>query len=356
MDIFQPPAQNLPAETATPAQIARFVVDAAVHAPSVHNTQPWWFSHDEHEVTVHANPDRQLRVADRDGREMMISCGAALFTIRVALRYLGFVPHVRVLPDPDLPNLVARVAWGEPVPPVEYEKQLFAEIPRRRTHRGGFDPAPLPAGLLAALPEEAAREKTRLSLLADPADQARAAALAAAVECGDYALRLDENRAREEARWAPGPGSHRQDGVPPTAYPARPERTEPHFPARDFARGRGWGLPLNPVNPVNPIDPEEPAVRSAGVVGLLTTSVDHRADWVHAGQALQRVLLLASSSKVAAALHSQPLEIPLLRDFIRIHLSGRGYPQMVLRFGTTSETAVSVRHPVDEVLLDESRI
>ena len=63
-------------------------------------------------------------------------------------------------------------------------------------------------------------------------------------------------------------------------------------------------------------------LRSAGAVGVLTTSVDQAADWIHAGQALQRVLLVASSYNVAAALHSQPLEIPLLRDFIRIHLSG----------------------------------
>jgi hypothetical protein len=84
---------------------------------------------------------------------------------------------------------------------------------------------------------------------------------------------------------------------------------------------------------------------------MLTTSVDRPADWVHAGQALERVLLLASSCGVAAALHSQPLELPLLRDFMRVHLCGRAYPQMVLRFGATSDTAVSVRRPVGEVLL-----
>ena len=86
------------------------------------------------------------------------------------------------------------------------------------------------------------------------------------------------------------------------------------------------------------------------ITRLLTTSVDHPADWIHAGQALQRVLLLASSGQVAAALHSQPLELPLLRDFIRTHLIDRAYPQMVLRFGATGERAVSVRRPVDEVL------
>jgi Nitroreductase family len=339
VDIFEGPSGGLPTEAATPEETVRFVADTAVKAPSVHNTQPWRFHHGQHEVSISANNERQVKIADPQGREMMISCGAALFNMRVALRYLGWVPKTRVLPDHDLPNLVARVSWDQQVPPLEYEKELFHQIARRRTHRGGFDPTPLPDELLAALPEQAAKENATLTLLTH--DQQRAGALAAVVEAGDYALRLDVERAKEEARWAPGPDSHRQDGVPTTAYPAHPEQTEPSFRSRDYAHGHGWGLPP---------DAEDPVVRSAGVVGLLTTSVDQPADWIHAGQALQRVLLVASSYNVAAALHSQPLEIPLLRDFIRVHLGGRAYPQMVLRLGATSEKAVSVRRPVDEVL------
>jgi len=338
MDIFEGPSEG-PSEAATPEEIARFVTAAAVQAPSVHNTQPWRFSHRDNEIELSANNERQLRVADPDGREMFISCGAALFNVRVALRYLGLVPNVRVLPDHHLVNLIARVSWDQRVPALEYEKQLYAQIARRRTHRGGFDPAPLAPELLTALQGQAAKEKAVLDLM--DAEPQRAAVLAAVVEAGDGALRLDSARAKEEARWAPGPGSHRQDGVPPTAYPAQPERTEPQFASRDYAHGHGWGLPPGE---------EEPVVRSAGVVGLLTTGVDQPTDWIRAGQALQRVLLLASGCGVAAALHSQPLELPLLRDFIRAHLSGRAYPQMVLRFGITSETAQSVRLPVDEVL------
>ena len=338
MDVFEGPGEG-PSEAGTPEEIAQFVTAAAVQAPSVHNTQPWRFSHRDNEIELSANNERQLRVADPDGREMFISCGAALFNVRVALRYLGLVPRVRVLPDHHLVNLIARVSWDERVPAVEYEKQLFAQISRRRTHRGGFDPAPLPPELLKALPGQAAKERAMLDLM--DAEPQRAAVLAAVVEAGDGALRLDSDRAKEEARWAPGPDSHRQVGVPPTAYPAQPERTEPAFASRDYAHGHGWGLPPGE---------EEPVVRSAGVVGLLTTSVDQPSDWICAGQALQRVLLLASGYGVAAALHSQPLELPLLRDFIRVHLSGRAYPQMVLRLGTTSETAQSMRLPVEEVL------
>lgn len=338
MDIFEAPSEGSP-EAAAPEETARFVAAAAVQAPSVNNTQPWRFSHRDNEIELSADNERQLRIADPDGREMFISCGAALFNVRVALRYLGWVPEVRVLPDWELPNVIARVSWDKRVPAVEYEKQLYAQISRRRTHRGGFDPVPLPPELLTALPEQAGKEKATLDLM--DAEPQRAAVLAAVVEAGDGTLRLDSDRAREEARWAPGPSSHRQDGIPPTAYPAQPEHTEPQFAGRDYARGHGWGLPPGQ---------EEPVVRSAGVVGLLTTSVDHPADWVHAGQALQRVLLLAGIYGVAAALHTQPLELPLLRDFVRVHLSGRAYPQMVLRFGITGETGTSVRRPVEEVL------
>jgi len=340
MNVFWAPSGELPKQASSPEEISRFVVEAAVHAPSVNNTQPWWFSSGDREIGVHADVERRLKVADPDGREMMISCGAAVFTARVALRYLGFVPKVRVLPDPDLPNLVARIGYGsDQAPPVDYERQLFAEIPRRRSHRGGFDAEPLPDGLLAALRDEASREGATLRVMGE---EGQRLALSAVVEAADWALRLDAARVKEGAKWAPPPGSPRRDGVPATAYPARQERTEPSFPARDFAHGHGWGLPPAGQGAVP---------RSAGLVTVLTTAADEAADWVNAGQALQRVLLLASSGGVSAALHSQPLEVIQLRDFIAVTLCEGASPQMIARFGTTGQASVSVRRRVDEVLL-----
>jgi hypothetical protein len=74
-------------------------------------------------------------------------------------------------------------------------------------------------------------------------------------------------------------------------------------------------------------------------------------DWVNSGQALQRLLLAASASGVAAALHTQPLEIPALREIVRVQLSGGAHPQMILRLGVTSQAEISVRRPVGDVLL-----
>ena len=326
----------------TAEQIARYVVAEAVWAPSVHNTQPWRFTVDgeqaSQQISLHADSERRLAVADPDGRELMISCGAALFNVRLSLRSLGYVPHTDVLPDPDQPTLVARVSWRELAAADEFERRLFGQVRRRRTHRGAFDPEPLPPDLLAALRGGAAKDGATLRIVAD---DGRRAALAAAVETAEHELRQDGGRLHELARWTPAPGSACCDGVPATSYPARAEHTEPYFPGRDFARGNGWGVP--PLSPAT-------SIRATGVAGLLTTSADRPADWVNAGQALQRILLTASACGAAVALHSQPLELAWLREFIRTQLSDGAYPHLVLRIGMVTQVAVSVRRDPGDVL------
>jgi hypothetical protein len=319
-------------------EVARSVVAEAVWAPSVHNTQPWWFSAGQQQLSLHADDSRRLPVTDPAGREMMISCGAALFTVRLALRSLGYIPETSVLPDPAEPSLVAHVSWRQRVAATEYEQRLMSQVRQRRTHRGAFDAAPLPSGLLGALRSGAARDGAMLRIVAD---DGRRAVLAAAVETAERALRLDSERVQELARWAPPPGSPRRDGVPATSYPERAEHTDPDFPGRDFARGHRWGLPPLATAPL---------FRTAGIVGLLTTVDDRPEDWVNAGQALQRILLTASTCGVAAALHSQPLELGWLRESLRTQLSDVGYPQLILRLGTVTQMAASVRRAPDDVL------
>ena len=319
-------------------EIARYVVAEAIWAPSVHNTQPWRFVDDGQQISLYADVDRGLPVADPDGREMMISCGAALFNARLALRRLGYVPETRVLPDPGHPALVARVSWRQRAPVCEFERRLSGQVHLRRTHRGAFDPEPVPRDLLAALCGSAARDGTALRIVADDGQRA---ALAATVQAAEHHLRLDAERIRELARWSPAPGSARRDGVPVTSYPRRAERTDPYFPGRDFACGHGWGMP--PLSTAR-------LPRAAGAVGLLTTVADRRENWVNAGQALQRMLLTASTCGAAVALHSQPIELPWLREFIRTQLSGGAYPHVVLRIGMAVQAADSVRRGVDDVL------
>jgi hypothetical protein len=322
----------------TAGEVAMYVVEAAVWAPSVHNTQPWQFTASGNEITLHADVTRQLRVADPRGRQMMLSCGAALLTAKLALRSLGYVPETRVLPDLADPLLVARLRWRRQASPTVAEERLFAQITRRRTHRGGFEPVPPDPGLLQALRQDAARHGAMLRVAMT--DQARAV-LAAITEMAQQVETLDTAYVRELAAWALPPGSSRLDGVSASSYPVRPEFTNPYLPGRDFAAGRGWGMPSSSAISFT---------RFTGLVCLLTTPADVPSGWVDAGQALQLILLRASTLGVAAALHSQPVEVDWLREAIRAQLGDGSYPQLVLRLGTVLQNAVSFRRPAGAVL------
>jgi hypothetical protein len=134
-----------------------------------------------------------------------------VFTLRVALRYLGWLPHARLFPDPSRPALVARVSWDEDrIAADPYEREMYAAVTARHTHRGGFGAGPLPAGTISALREEAAREGAMLRLVAvgDQRD-----ALTAMVQAGEHTLRLDGRRAAEQADWVVPPDSARRDGI-----------------------------------------------------------------------------------------------------------------------------------------------
>jgi len=322
----------------TADEVATYVVGAAVWAPSVHNTQPWRFTAAGAEITLHADVSRQLQVADPSGREMLMSCGAALLTAKLALRSLGYVPETRVLPDPGDPLFIARLRWRRQESPAAAEARLFSQVTRRRTHRGGFEPLPPDPGLVEALRRDAAQYETALRVAAT--DEARAV-LAAITNMAEHVERLNPAYVRELTAWAPPPGTTRLDGVSASSYPARPEAMSPYFAGRDFAAGRGWGLPSSAVIS---------STRFAGLACLLTTPTDEPAAWVNAGQALQQILLRSATFGVAAALHSQPVEVGWLRNAIRTQLGDGSYPQLLLRLGTVLQSAITLRRPAESVL------
>ena len=178
---------------------------------------------EEHEIFVHADVRRQLHVADPRGREMLISCGAALFNIRVALRHLGYLPGgQRSLPETVTGRtLVARVRWGDRIPAAEYEEQLFGEIERRRTHRDAFLPTALPRWP-AGRPGAPGGSQGGGDAAASPPGTTSAPALAATVSAAEHTARPGQRPQRRSWRgWARPPGSPHGDGVPVTGVPGQ---------------------------------------------------------------------------------------------------------------------------------------
>jgi nitroreductase len=315
----------------------RFAVHAATAAPSVNNTQPWLFASHQHAIRMYADPRQKLACADPAGREMLISCGAALFNLRLAVRHLGFAAKVQLLPDPSHPDLLAEIGWGWHAPPTAEEDLLYRSIARRHTHRGPFT-ADIPPLLTGELVRLARQEQAQLQVIYD---SRRYPPLADLIRAAEQFQQTSPVFAAERAHWARPPGDRRPDGLPPAAYPAQPDGLA--FAGRDFACGTGWGYLLKSP-------PDGP--HATGMAALLTTREDTRLSWLLAGQALQHLLLHATAQGVSAGFHTQPLELPPIRERIRAEFTDGAYPQMLLRLGRGGRPAdATPRRAVAEALI-----
>ncbi|MFF4189678.1 Acg family FMN-binding oxidoreductase [Nonomuraea sp. NPDC001831] len=321
--------------TRSPKQAMDAAVEAGRWAPSVHNTQPWTFSVSEEEIGLKADTARKLAASDVAGRELLISCGAALFTMRTAMRCEGYEPVVRILPDPDRPGLLATIRPGQEAEADETTRLLGGEIQRRHTHRAGFADVPIPDRFVESLVKAAMSEGAKLT----PVRAADAVNVLAALTQAAQSVQAQDQRFNLEViRWARPPGSTRTDGVPAESYPREAAPTAPHFPQRQYSWRQGWGAEGGQ---------EETAI---GVVAVMTTRGDGREEWIATGQALQRVLLHASAHGVSAAFHTQALEMDLLREFLRQELFSGEHPQMIMRLGVTFDDRETPRRPLSDVL------
>ena len=271
---------------------------------------------------------------------MLISCGAALFGLRLGIRHLGYRAAVEMLPDPGRPSLLARVRLGRKAPRSGEEWGMLAAVPHRHTHRGPFSPEPLPPGLLPRLQHDAIAEGVSL-VLVDDRSRGRLRDLVEA------AARWQQRNpiVRDELRnWTRDRGSDTRDGVPASAYTAlpgdeadAPDAWDSALTRRDFDQGRGEGQ-LEAGGP------------PPSVTAILVTPTDTPTDWLRAGQALNRMLVRAAGSWVFAALNSQPMESPPLRTLVRSRLFLPGAPQMLLEFGRAHTAAATARRPVEDLM------
>jgi nitroreductase len=325
---------DFPAD-ATDREQLRHMVAYAVLAPSAHNSQPWRFRVTEAGIELYADRARGLPIGDPDGRELTISCGAALFFLRVALRRFGHMDRIHLFPDPAKPDLLALVSRGDEVRASREVLTLFRAIRERRTHRPAFaDQEPTPPDL-AALREAAEDEGGWMRPLGGPLRSE----VAALVEQADHRQYADGAFRRELASWIRPSARGVEDGIPAYAL-GIPDLLAPLGPA---LMGR---LNLGGMRGGS----DRRAAETAPLLAVLGTEGDRRSDWLNAGQALARVLLAGRARGLSAAFLNQPVQVPELRSRLREMLGREGWPQLIVRMGYGQELRPTPRRGVNDVL------
>lgn len=310
----------------------------ATLAPSVHNSQPWRFVVREDRLDLYSDRDRAVPVIDPLGRQAAISCGAALFGLRVALAAAGMDAVTTLLPDPAERDLLATVTVIGRSTTVDTDaRRLDDAADRRHSNRRRFGPDPVPRSVIDSLMRAAAVEGTWLHPILQPDHRVAVAVLsqhADALENADPAYRA-------ELRAWTSSDPERVDGVPESAVPHTTGVSHDDVPIRDFDTDGSGALP------------SETRSRLQQDMVLVCTQDDDLPGWLAAGQALGRVLLELTSKGYVASILSQVVEVGTARDQLQRELRLVGHPQVLLRVGSAEPTPASPRRPAADVITTE---
>jgi len=401
------------------------LLEPVQRAPSILNTQPWWFrilADDRIELCARIGEgsayqylekyglelrtgDRWLPSVDPKARELVVSCGAALFNLRLSIRVAGHDLAVSMLPYAQDRSVLASVeiVTSRVHAATSSEQELYDAIPRRHSDRwpyGGADRRlrkgdPVLPNILATMVLAAAEHKGSLRVLG----RSEVKRWLREAEQADRKLRGTGGYATELSRWTTG---NSDTGVPASAFGPtwenRGRRRNHHPPVRDFRANAGAvdreGTGRDEVSgeDESPGEPKVKRFERLPQLMLLTTRHNQPLDWLRAGQALQHALLVATRYGVSASFLTQPFELrdhdiqrrlwesgsqaspgyadgspkqsALTQDDLRLlppaqrdpalrqswHGSYPEYPQMIIRVGYARHDAFVTRREDPEVL------
>ena len=304
-------------------------------APSSNNQQPWKFVVSDTEIDVFADTDKWLRVADRDRREMFISLGCAIESIRIAADYAGYGTSVKHFPVHNNETMVARIAVEREGPKRDAAvgHLLRYMLLRHTSHRLFERGRPVSDMDRKSLYAACQVGEVSLHYVSDPAALAELARLETAA---DAQLFADPDYRQEVAGWL----------------------------GRDLF-GTSWllarlGTLAVAHLPLGSRFGESDAQRmaSAPLVGVLSTRGDRRVDELQTGEAYLRIALVAERYDLRVQPASQIIEVPETRA-AAAKLCGLGNRvlQHLFRIGHATPDAVRTsREPLASMILRTDKL
>lgn len=315
-----------------PAKVIEDAVCLAGRAPSYHNTQPWRWVVDGGELHLFVDADRVV-ATDHGGRQALISCGAALDHLRVAMAAAGQEAHVDYYPNPNDHKHVASMGFS----PMSYvtsgHRRRADAILSRRTDRLPFGPPADWDDFELVLRRAVYADVSAVDVIGnrDRPELAEASALT-------DALRLYDSTYHAEMQWWTAPYEV-CDGIPHSALVSAAESDRVDV-------GRNFPVTHN----------EERRVKSGddqSTILVISALSDVRRDILGCGETLSAVLLEATMAGLATCTLTHMTEVAATRDIVAA-ITGRQLPQVLVRVGTAPVLEAvpppTPRRPMSEVL------
>ncbi|SPM42418.1 NAD(P)H nitroreductase [Mycobacterium numidiamassiliense] len=299
---------------ATPdSQVLKNAVLLACRAPSVHNSQPWLWEAEDGVLRLFVDRHRTVPGTDYSGRESIISCGAALDHLGVAMRAAGWHSEIERFPNSNGPDLLASIAFSSVDHVTDTQRKRADAILQRRTDRLPLDRPTYWDFFEPALRGAIDDSRVTLDVLADDARSL----LVKAAEVAE-AVRRDDMSYQIELDWWTSPFVV-NEGVPASALASDQEDRRVdvgrRFPARSHVDRR-----------------PEVAVDWSKIL-VLSTPEDTKANALRCGEALSAVLLECTMAGMATCTLTHLIEVDESREIVRRLLEQNAQPQVLIRVG-----------------------
>jgi nitroreductase len=319
--------------TAVETEVIEGAVRTACRAPSLHNSQPWQWVFNHGQLRLYLDPSRVMD-ADHSAREALISCGAVLDHLRVAMAAAGWRSHIDRFPDPNSPNHLGSIEFTPMDFVTERDQRRASAIGARRTDRLPFSAPTDWQSIEAVVASSVNREAVHLEVIADDLHPR----LEEAAQIAE-SLRSYDTSYHDELHWWTAP-FERSQGIPYSALPSAAEGDR-------VGVGRVFPVPRRPERRLE--IPEDHAK-----VLLLSTDDDARAAALACGEALSATLLECTMAGLATCPVTHLTEVTVARDLIKSLMDHDAVPQVLIRVGVVPVTEKAPpptpRRPLSEVL------
>ncbi|HTS00743.1 MAG TPA: nitroreductase [Bacteroidota bacterium] len=326
--------------TGTGAEQALFLLRYAVLAPSTHNTQPWKFAVVPGGIEVYADYGRRMPVVDPGNRELLMSVGAAVFTLRVAAERFGLDCRVTYSYANDSERPLAMVALTpreQGSAPDEALTSLLGPILRRHTNRHPFLLSRVPEAIIRRIRGLEAGGLARVAVSTDGNINSHVSELVAAA---DRMQMADPSFRSDLAEWIRPNWTQKHDGVTGAA-----------LGMNTVASALGsWTTRVVDTGAMRAARDRNLCAEAPGL--LVIQGEDAVPHWLACGELLQHALLILTREGLHHSYFNMPVQVPELRVRLRALCGLSAWPQLLLRVGfSLTEPARTPRRPVEDVLV-----